>query len=249
MPAQAAPAVFPPMPAQAVPAVLFRLPMPEESNLSVELHTSRPHHMKPEKVLQEFQEAIRADEVLASPIYTRSGPRPLIMEMHGLLREAVDGLVADGEPPRLWNADYWAESIPATPTSSATPRRQTFPHTRIFQQPSTAESQLSQPSAAGHMEDNAEIVSITLDYEDYDWVTSNPERTKRWVQFHKKAVCRLLDTDERRIQVLDLQRGSIKLIIRVLPVSAVPELIGVDKRSVKARFFPKRWSCFVISSA
>ena len=229
----------------AAPAVVLRPATPEDSHVSVNIHSSRPHHMKPEKVLQDFQEAARAHEVMASPVYTPSGPRPPVIDLHNMLRDATDGLGANGGAHQCWSANRWSESTPATP---AILPRQSFPSTSfISQPPSAAESQSSQAVAHGQAGDSAEIISIKLTEEDYDWVTSDPERKKRWVQFQKRAVCRLLDLDERRIQVLDLQRGSIQLIIRILPVSVVPELAGGDTRSVKARHLEKKIALMCVS--
>lgn len=82
----------------------------------------------------------------------------------------------------------------------------------------------------GHHLDVAVTVSMKFD-EDYDWLTADEHRKTSWSEWLRGIVCNSVKVSPKRIQLADLQRGSVCLLLRCLPLSETPALSGTDDRS------------------
>jgi Mg/Co/Ni transporter MgtE len=74
------------------------------------------------------------------------------------------------------------------------------------------------------------IVSLKFD-EDFDWLTADVQRKLSWSECLRGIVCNEVKASPQRIQVADLQQGSVCLLLRCLPLSETPELAQSDSRS------------------
>jgi len=78
--------------------------------------------------------------------------------------------------------------------------------------------------------DVAVTVSMKFD-EDYDWLTADEHRKTSWSEWLRGIVCNSVKVSPKRLHVADLQRGSVCLLLRCLPLSETPTLGGSDDRS------------------
>ena len=87
----------------------------------------------------------------------------------------------------------------------------------------------SSPSK-GHGLDVEVIVNMKFN-EDFDWLTADEHRKTGWSEWIMSIVCDAVKVSPRRIRMAGLQRGSVCLLLRCLPLSETPGLADSDSRS------------------
>jgi len=79
-------------------------------------------------------------------------------------------------------------------------------------------------------DDRPVLVSVRFE-EDYDWICEEASRRRGWADWVRSVICKGVKVSSKRTEVVDLQRGSVILLLRVLPLSMAPNASSSDSRT------------------
>ena len=90
-------------------------------------------------------------------------------------------------------------------------------------------------TSPAYTQDSDVAVTVTMRFdEDFEWLTADEQRHQSWSQWLCGIICDAVKASPKRIQVAGLQRGSVCLLLRCLPLSETPGLAQGHKEQRSA---------------